>query len=318
MELPYELKRIIEDEAQKIKTSSLSAAATAISDKYRSEKGNGSRIVTDSTETTAYSAVRMPATFGAVSAALSYAKECADIEIRSLIDVGAGTGAAAWAFAEIFDEAERVICLEREASMSCFGRYLMEEGGFPAEYFWKEFDISSNEITDKADLVTASYMLNELNEKSRTIAVEKLWKAAEKMLLIVEPGTMAGYRNIIKARELLISMGAKIAAPCPAECACLLPENDWCHFTVRVARTKLHKALKGGDVPYEDEKFCYIAAVRGEAKPCKNRILRHPKIESGKITLRLCSGESIAEQIVTKKNGDLFKKARKADCGDTF
>ena len=82
MELPDELKRIIEDEAQKIKTSSLSAAATAISDKYRSEKGNGSRIVTDSTETTAYSAVRMPATFGAVSAALSYAKECADIEIR--------------------------------------------------------------------------------------------------------------------------------------------------------------------------------------------------------------------------------------------
>ncbi len=318
MELPYELKQIIENEAQKIKTSSLSAAAEAISEKYRREKGDGSRIVTDRTETAAYSAVRMPATFGAVSAALSYAKECADIEIRSLIDAGAGTGAAAWAFAEVFNEAERVICLEREASMSSFGRYLMEEGGFPAEYLWKEFDISTDEITDKADLVTASYMLNELNEKSRIRAVEKLLNGAEKMLLIVEPGTMAGYRNIIAAREFLISAGARIAAPCPAQCACPLPENDWCHFTVRVPRTRLHKSLKGGDAPYEDEKFCYIAAVRGEVKLCKNRILRHPKIESGKITLRLCSGGNITEQIVTKKNGDLFKKARKSDCGDSF
>lgn len=318
MELPYKLKQLIENEAQKIKTSSLSAAATAISEKYRNEKGDGSRIVTDRAETAAYAAVRMPATFGAVSAALSYAKECADTEICSLIDVGAGTGAAAWAFTEVFDEAERAICLEREASMSSFGRYLMEEGGFPAEYLWKEFDIASDEITDKADLVIASYMLNELNEKSRIKAVEKLWNGAEKMLLVVEPGTMAGYRNIIAARDFLISSGARIAAPCPAECACPLPENDWCHFTVRVARTKLHKALKGGDAPYEDEKFCYIAAVRCEAKPTKNRILRHPKIESGKITLRLCSGDSIREQIVTKKNGDLFKKARKADCGDSF
>ncbi len=318
MELPYELKQIIENEAQKIKTSSLSAAAEAISEKYRREKGDGSRIVTDKTETAAYSAVRMPATFGAVSAALSYAKECAGIEITSLIDAGAGTGAAAWAFAEVFDKAERVICLEREASMSSFGRYLMEEGGFPAEYLWKEFDIASDEITDKADLVTASYMLNELNEKSRIRAVEKLWNGAEKMLLIVEPGTMAGYRNIIAARDFLISVGARIAAPCPANSTCPLPENDWCHFTVRVPRTRLHKSLKGGDVPYEDEKFCYIAAVRGEAKPCKNRILRHPKIESGKITLRLCSGGNITEQIVTKKSGDSFKKARKADCGDSF
>ncbi|MGN0578863.1 MAG: small ribosomal subunit Rsm22 family protein [Ruminiclostridium sp.] len=318
MELPYELKQIIENEALKIKTSSLSAAAEAISEKYRSEKGDGSRIVTDKAEIAAYSAVRMPATFGAVSAALSYAKECADIEIRSLIDVGAGTGAAAWAFAEAFDEAERVICLEREVSMSSFGRKLMEEGGFPAECLWKEFDISTDDITDKADLVTVSYMLNELNEKSRLRAVEKLWNAAEKMLLIVEPGTMAGFRNIIAARDFLISAGAEIAAPCPARCACPLSEEDWCHFTVRVPRTRLHKSLKGGDVPYEDEKFCYIAAVRGEAKPCKNRILRHPKIESGKITLRLCSGENITEQIVTKKSGGLFKKARKADCGDSF
>ena len=318
MEFPYELKQIIEAEAQKIKTSSLSAAAEAISEKYRSEKGDGSRIVTDTAETAAYSAVRMPATFGAVSAALSYAKECADIELCSLIDAGAGTGAAAWAFAEVFEDAKRVICLEREPNMSSFGSYLMEAGEFPAEYQWKKFDISSEDITDRADLVTASYMLNELDKKSRAEAVKKLWNAAEKMLVIVEPGTKTGYRNILAARDYLISQGAEIAAPCPSKCACPLSEEDWCHFTVRVPRTKLHKSLKGGDAPYEDEKFCYIAAVRAEAKPCKNRILRHPKIESGRITLTLCSKSSITERIVTKKEAALFKKARKADCGDTF
>ena len=29
---------------------------------------------------------------------------------------------------------------------------------------------------------------------------------------------------------------------------CSLPENDWCHTTVRIERTKIHKLLKDGEI----------------------------------------------------------------------
>ena len=107
-----------------------------------------------------------------------------------------------------------------------------------------------------------------------------------------------------------------MAAPCPTNGECTLPEDDWCHFTARVQRSKIHKQLKGGDAPYEDEKFCFIAVSRTEVEGA-SRILRHPKIESGKITLRLCTADGICDKLVTKKS-PLFKAARKSDSGDSF
>ena len=46
------------------------------------------------------------------------------------------------------------------------------------------------------------------------------------------------------------------------------------------------------------------------------RVLRHPKIESGKITLQICSKNGISEKVITKKDKELFKLAKKASCGD--
>lgn len=318
MELPIELKRLIEEAASGFNPKRLSSAAEGISKKYRAESADGSRLVTDSAETAAYSVVRMPATFGAVSFALTQARKHTETEILSVLDVGAGTGAAGWAAAYVFDEAEELICLEREENMISLGKKFMDNGNFPINYEWKTADISKDNISEKADLVTASYVLNELSPKKREEALVKLWNSAEKMLVIVEPGTKAGFSNIKSARETLISLGAKIVAPCPAVKSCPISGDDWCHFTERVARTKLHKVLKGGDAPYEDEKFSYIAAVKDniDGGCCSSRILRHPKIESGFVTLTLCSSDGISERKITKKDGALFKAARKSDCGD--
>ena len=49
-----------------------------------------------------------------------------------------------------------------------------------------------------------------------------------------------------------------------------------------------------------------------------NRILRHPKIEPGKITLKVCDTEENKEIIINKKNKEQFKKAKKLNCGDCF
>ena len=92
----------------------------------------------------------------------------------------------------------------------------------------------------------------------------------------------------------------------------MLEKNDWCHSICRIARTKIHKKLKGGVVPYEDEKFSYMAFSKKECKMAEARILRHPKSEPGKITLEVCTKKGIDRIIVTKKNKEKFKIARKS------
>ncbi len=315
MELPIEFKNITEEMAAGIPVKKLISAANSISERYRSEAASGKPLITDNTEAAAYAIVRMPATIGAAGSAMQYAADRFEGEINSVLDIGAGTGACCWAAAEVFPDIEGFTCLEREKSMISLGKTLMVKGDFPYECEWISRDINEG-FDKKADLVTASYVLNEMPDAMKEKLVSAMWNAAEKMLIIIEPGTPKGFKNILKIREQLIKNGAHIIAPCPHEKNCPLPCDDWCHFTARISRTKLHKQLKGGDAPYEDEKFTYIAAVREECTPCTERVLRHPKIESGKITLKLCNAEGINEKIITKKDGVLFKKARKADCGD--
>ena len=165
-------------------------------------------------------------------------------------------------------------------------------------------------------MVVSSYCLNELAAEERKKALVRLWEHTDKLLVLIEPGTPEGASQLREARKTLIEAGGYVVAPCPSNGECTLPTDDWCHFTARVARSKLHKQLKGGDAPYEDEKFCFLAVSKSEY--CgKARILRHPKIESGKITLRLCTEQGISDRIVTRKS-PLFKAARKSDSGDSF
>lgn len=145
-----------------------------------------------------------------------------------------------------------------------------------------------------------------------------LWNATKQILLLVEPGTPAGFAHLREIRTLLLPHGVHIAAPCPHEEECPLPDDDWCHFTCRIARSRLHKQLKGGDAPFEDEKFSYLALTRQNSAPAASRILRHPRIDSGKITLKLCTSEGLSTRQVRKKEGSLFKVARKSNCGDAF
>ena len=320
MELPAPLRATIEELAAETGASRLLQDAQALSRRYREESGKGNRLLTGDAEAAAYAASRMPATFGALAAAMRYAEETVpDFHPSSLLDVGAGTGAAAWAAGAVFHP-ETVLCLEREPAMRRVGRRLMQVGS-PAlqSARWTAGDLTADALPGRADLVSAAYVLNELAAADRPGAVERLWNAARGMLLLVEPGTPAGFAVLRAAREQLLQSGARIAAPCPHGGPCPMEGADWCHFTCRVARSRLHRYLKGGDAPYEDEKFTYLALCRPEvlaAEPGGERVLRHPQVEKGRITLTLCTREGVEKRAVLKRNAAAFRQARGASCGD--
>lgn len=311
MEFPVQLREKINELAQNADLKQLAAAADRLSENYRRENGFSA---SDKTEILAYAAVRMPATFAAVSRTLELSLESFGGEINSVLDAGAGTGAGAVS-AALLTGCEKITCVEREGNMITLGREFLGCMGISAE--WEQLDIAQI-AENSADLVICSYCLNELPKNSRENAENALCKAAKKLLVIVEPGTPKAFRELLQTRERLSENGFKICAPCTFEGECGLPSDDWCHFTARAARTSLHKRLKHADVPYEDEKFCFLAAAREEfSRADMQRIIRRPVIASGRVTLRLCGGDGIKDLVVTRKD-KRFKNARKSDTGDLF
>jgi ribosomal protein RSM22 (predicted rRNA methylase) len=166
-------------------------------------------------------------------------------------------------------------------------------------------------------MVTLSYVLDELAPEALAPLIDRLWALTKGTLLIVEPGTPAGWSRILAARGRLAAAGAHLLAPCPHAGPCPLSPPDWCHFARRVARSRLHRLAKGGDVPWEDEKYIFIAAARQPGALPAARVLAPPRAGKGVVKLKLCDREGkVAERTVTKREGEAYRIARRLDWGD--
>lgn len=270
---------------------------------YRGTTPTDAPVLRDRSDVAAYAAYRMPATFEAVRAALGELREAAPGWVPAThTDIGGGTGAASWAVAEAWEDEStgqgpvpQTAVLDWAQPALALGQELARASGVPAlrAARWERARISASISIEDTDLVTVSYVLKELTEGDRAAVVAEAARAA-RAVVIVEPGTPDGYARIIAARDQLIAAGMTVAAPCPHSSACpIVPGSDWCHFSARVSRSSLHRQVKGGSLPYEDEKFSYVAATRFPVTPATDRVTRKPQIRKGLVLLDLCSADEI-------------------------
>ncbi|MEU6588555.1 small ribosomal subunit Rsm22 family protein [Streptomyces sp. NPDC046881] len=300
--------------------SEVTAAVDRLITHYRGDTPTHAPILRDRADVAAYAAYRMPATFEAVRSALeAFAATAPDWTPRSHVDIGGGTGAATWAVAETWPGERSVTVLDWAEPALTLGRQLAAAHPDLGNARWQRARIGADLALDDTDLITVSYVLNELAGPDRAALVDAAAGAARTVVL-VEAGTPAGYLRIIEARDRLIRAGFHVAAPCPHSAACpIAPGTDWCHFSARVGRSSLHRQVKGGSLAYEDEKFSYVAATRLPAQPAPARVVRRPQIRKGQVLLDLCETEErLRRTTVTKRHGDLYKAARDADWGDAW
>ena len=304
MDIPKGLKDSINRLLSENKSSNIIENAQIISSRYRKNDGKGKRLLTNELEAVSYATSRMPATYAAVYSAFKQILANYNEKMTSLLDVGAGTGTGTWAVNEI-ENMSQITCLEREKSMSNIGKKLIKNTALD-NVQWKSYDILQDEIVEKADIVLTSYMINELPEQEREKAVLKLWQATDKLMVVIEPGTPEGFKNILNIRNLIKEQGGYIVAPCCCNGECPIKENDWCAFYARVARSSIHRQAKGGNLGYEDEKFSYIAFSKTPVEITGERILRHPQINSGFVKVKLCTADGIQEKTYSKKDGEIY------------
>jgi ribosomal protein RSM22 (predicted rRNA methylase) len=320
MELPPLLRRAVDRALNGMALADLAAAAAVLSRRYRDEARDGRLHVDSDREALAYLAVRLPATYAAARASLgAVAQARPDFAPKTALDIGAGPGTALWAAADCWPDLADALLIEASPAFRACGEKLAAEAQLPP-ITWRSADVAVDAIDcAPRDLVTLAYVLNELAPPARQPLLARLWQATADTLVIVEPGTPAGWQRILAARRQLIESGAHVMAPCPHAQACPLMAPDWCHFAQRVARSRVHRQAKGGEVPWEDEKFSYVAVARAPAPAAGARVIAPPRKASGRVTLKLCRSDgSTDDQLISRRDGELFKRARRSDWGSSL
>ncbi|WP_274629432.1 small ribosomal subunit Rsm22 family protein [Arvimicrobium flavum] len=320
MELPAPLRAAIDAVLDGISLSDLQRAATRLSTRYRAETQDGTMHLDEELAVKAYLATRMPATYAAVRSSFDAAREVLpDFEPKTFLDVGAGPGTALWAAGACWPTIASATLVEGSAPALATGARLAT--AHPVAAQWLAGDVSSG-LRDlaPADLVSIAYVLDELPSRAIAPLIERLWSLTAGVLMVVEPGTPAGWKRILAVREQLIAGGAHIVAPCPHMASCPITEPDWCHFSRKVARSRVHRLAKGAEAPWEEEKFVYLAASRAPQPSLpRARVIAPPRTASGRVRLKLCSLDgSACERLLTKRDGQAYRDARRADWGDAL
>lgn len=309
-----ELKAAVERELAGGPGGGLRAGASGLASHYR--KGGRSDAAID---LAAYMAVRLPATFAAVSAALHEVRQARpDFAPRTLLDAGSGPGTASWAAAAAWSGLSRFTLLDSNPVFLGLAARLAAASPLSA---LRAADCRIGEIAclgpgEGADLVVASYALAEIPDGRLEAAIAALWAAAGAMLVLVEPGTPAGFARLRAARDGLLKAGAVPVAPCTHAAACPVTGSDWCHFSVRLARSRAHIHAKNASLPFEDEKFAYLVLARNGGPTGGGRILSPPFELKHATSFRLCTGRGLESLAVAKREREAYRSIRKKSWGD--
>ncbi|MBM3520574.1 MAG: SAM-dependent methyltransferase, partial [Alphaproteobacteria bacterium] len=258
-------------------------------------------LSSSSVDTSAYLTARLPATYAAVSAVLAEVNRLRPLfQPRTMVDAGAGPGSGSWAAARRWETIGDFTLVDRDSRFLDLAGKLLATSGEASLAAARLVLGNFADMTSRGDLVICSYALAEVPLERVARVAERLWQSTNELLVLVEPGTPAGFDRILAARRQLLAMGTHMVGPCAGTRECPLQAPDWCHFAVRLARDRRHMHAKGAVVPFEDEKFSWLAVSRQPGAAAAARVLAPPRRGKAAIGLKLCTPTGLAERDVAR------------------
>ncbi len=308
--------------AERIPLKELRKSYEFLSDSYKSPK---SPLQFSPLICLSYAIARMPATLSVQEKIWKIFQEQITLKNTplSLVDVGAGPGTILWSLPNK-TWIKNLTLVEKNSSFITLSKKIAKENPYiknkELDITYIQQDISTSPIPS-ADIIFASYWLNEMKHIDKII--ENIWQAAEKYIIIIEPGTPLGFKNILKARQFFINKGALIIAPCPGNISCPLKDHStmWCHFRTRLPRHKNHAYIKSANLSFEEEPYSYLIVQKKidiSSFSTKNRIISSvKKTKLGAETL-ICTSENLQQLVVLKKEKASYKHLLKKKWGDSI
>src|SRR6185369_14736118 len=174
-DLPAELKAALDGKLRGFSRNDAAGRAASISRTYRD--GGGSGAIRSEADARAYALARMPATYAAVTASLTALVEIRpDFAPTSLLDVGAGPGTATWAAAETFSSQQDFTLLDANDALRTLALDLARDSTRLRQISYERGEARTTLAkADAADLVVASYMINEVGDAEQRALAELMW-----------------------------------------------------------------------------------------------------------------------------------------------
>ncbi len=321
-DLPPDLKATLARLGHGVSRKAVAERAAAQSRAYRA--GAGSQRIGTADDVLAYAFTRLPATYAAVAAVLNAMGETLpEFAPRTMLDVGAGPGTAAFAAARAFEALTDIRLMDANPGLRNLALTLM--AGADSAVLRRVVERQSYRHGDAlkllaeaepADLVTASYVAGEIADGDLALFTQRLWAATAGALAIVMPGTPDGCARMLRMRADLIAAGAHVAAPCPHDRPCPLAPPDWCHFAQRLPRSRDHLQVKDADAPFEDEKFSYVVLSREKPQRAIARVLAPPHVAKGEATAKLCKERSVEMERAARRDAEAYRRFKSWRWGD--
>ncbi len=321
-DLPPDLKAALSLLSHGASRRAIAERAAAQSRTYRA--GGGSQRIGTSDDALAYAFARLPATYAALAVVLNAMRGTLPaFAPRTMLDVGAGPGTAAFAAVRAFESLANVGLIDANAGLRNLALTLMADAESAA--LRQAADSRSYRLGDAlalladaepADLVMASYAAGEIAAGDLARFTRLLWAATAGALVIVVPGTPDGYAIMLRMRADVIAAGGHVAAPCPHDRPCPLRPPDWCHFARRLPRSRDHLLVKGADAPFEDEKFSYVVLSRAKPQPVAARVLAPPHVTKAAVTAKLCKAGGVETDMAARRDPQAYRRFKSWRWGD--
>lgn len=296
--------------------SELTDAYQQLSHRYR--QPNYKSGFQNEAEVKAYAAARMPATVAAVARTL---KELPQTFLpTTVLDLGAGTGAASLEVLQHFPAIKSLTLVEQDERALACAKELIQLIKKDVQIKFTQQNLCDYVDDKPVDLAILSYVLNELPIAEQQTIIEKLMINQSCYILILMPGTPVCFQQLLILRKLAIEAGYFVAAPCPHQQGCPMAaaSTDWCHFKVRLSRTRTHRLFKEATLNFEDEKFCYLLLSKNAISTNAARIVKNPLHRSGHSLFDVCENGELKRIIIGRKHKSLYKTAVKLSWGDTL
>lgn len=318
--LPWALRAAIERLRAERGNGRLAQRSQEISAKYRANTPSV-HAIGDAEDALAYAVSRLPATYAAVAKVLEELQRRApDFQPGEMLDAGAGPGTAAWAATEAWPALSGLLLTDHNRQFLDLAKGLATESGREVltSAALLAADIVRLDFAGRQfDLVTCGYALTEMGDSQVQVAAERLWAHCRGALVVVEPGRPRDYQRLMVVRERLIALGARVVAPCPHDAACPLVAPDWCHFSVRLDRSRDLMRAKGATLGFEDEKFSYLIVAReGVGATAEGRVIKPAAETKFSVALQVCAPQGLQSRVATSRNKPAFKAAKKLGWGD--
>ena len=228
-----------------------------------------------------------------------------------VLDVGAGTGGASLVAAA--SGARRVVLVDRDPQALGVAERLL--GALDKTPLIETRAVDFFASTWKAPFATfllSAFALGELlRERSEEEVLAKLMEAAPKATrwLLIDAGDATRARKIQSFRQVALSRGFRVIAPCPHESACpaLVRKKDWCHSkTERELPVRLAAFARAVGRDDTSMNLSYLALDRDAghdgSRPAALRVLGDPIREKGRVRLPVCGPDGVRFLQALKRN----------------